>query len=572
MRLIVFSAILIAFLCIFAYAETHIPPGEVHGIWERTGSPFYIDGDINIPTDSMLIIKPGCTVIFTGFFMIIVDSNAALRAVGTEEARIYFTASDTTHPDSIGGLSSMLITYSEDVCSLCYCEFRYLRSVWVLDIFSSEHYISHCKISKCLNGIYMWDYYWDWAASVDRILDSCIISNNTGTPIYTEYICGSIVNTIICGNGDGIIYAEGAVACTSCTIERNGGIGIDFEHSDYNVYDCIIRYNDGAGVHCGGRGGNIENNTITNNNGAGVALSGCMCTGSAGVSSNIIANNSGIGITAPGLPLRGGGFSIYNNTISSNEGGAISVYEMLEGFLYIVDNVIVNNNGSEAIYLGLYEEPPYYLTEIEFEGNIIANRCDDELEVFPCTTFAMSVTNNCFITIFDSDSFWSSLIGSVASLTHYGNRFGTPVCASYVLIISPGWDLFSYPFADTTVLSEFYPSLLADGFTYDNPARRYEPVNPVSAGYGFWMLSDIDTVILISDRDYIDVVSGYLFPGWNLIGLPAVLIPVTDLTDLPGVIPPIYGYDGVEYFIADVLYPGKGYWILTEDTVYYELP
>ena len=49
--------LLAAALC---YADTHIPAGAVSGVWDSTGSPYMIDGDINVPTDDSLIIAPGC--------------------------------------------------------------------------------------------------------------------------------------------------------------------------------------------------------------------------------------------------------------------------------------------------------------------------------------------------------------------------------------------------------------------------------------------------------------------------------------------------------------------------------
>ena len=42
------------------YAATHIPAGNVFGIWAASGSPYYIDGEIHVLTDSMLRIEPGC--------------------------------------------------------------------------------------------------------------------------------------------------------------------------------------------------------------------------------------------------------------------------------------------------------------------------------------------------------------------------------------------------------------------------------------------------------------------------------------------------------------------------------
>ena len=52
-------------------------------------------GEIRVPPESTLVIKPGIVINFQGHYKFIVDSSATLLAAGTETDSIYFTAEDT---------------------------------------------------------------------------------------------------------------------------------------------------------------------------------------------------------------------------------------------------------------------------------------------------------------------------------------------------------------------------------------------------------------------------------------------------------------------------------------------
>jgi hypothetical protein len=74
-------------------AQTDIPAGNISGIWTLANSPYQINGEITIPDGDTLIIEPGVNVIFTGHYKL--NVQGMLRAVGTKEDTIYFTAQDT---------------------------------------------------------------------------------------------------------------------------------------------------------------------------------------------------------------------------------------------------------------------------------------------------------------------------------------------------------------------------------------------------------------------------------------------------------------------------------------------
>ena len=93
-----------------SFSQTIIPPGDVYGTWATPGSPYIIEGDINIPNDSTLHIEPGIVVEFMGHYTLKVQGR--LRASGTVTDSIFFTVSDTngfSNPDTtLGGWDGIL--------------------------------------------------------------------------------------------------------------------------------------------------------------------------------------------------------------------------------------------------------------------------------------------------------------------------------------------------------------------------------------------------------------------------------------------------------------------------------
>ncbi len=86
-----FGLLLIAAI---SFCDTHIPGGDVSGIWTYANSPYIIDGEIAIQQGDQLIIEPGIQVIFSGHYKF--NIYGRILAQGTEIDTIIFTAQDTT--------------------------------------------------------------------------------------------------------------------------------------------------------------------------------------------------------------------------------------------------------------------------------------------------------------------------------------------------------------------------------------------------------------------------------------------------------------------------------------------
>ena len=130
--IVIIISLLLNYVIIFA--DTHIPAGNVSGIWEFSNSPYIIDGEINIIVDNTLEIDPGVQVIFSGHYKFNVYGR--LLAEGTENDTIIFSVSDTTGYStfySTAGSWHGLRFYDtnsngQDSSKVIYCKLEYGKS------------------------------------------------------------------------------------------------------------------------------------------------------------------------------------------------------------------------------------------------------------------------------------------------------------------------------------------------------------------------------------------------------------------------------------------------------------
>ena len=89
----------------FTFAQTNVPGGNVSGTWTAAGSPYQIQGDITVDTDSSLNIEAGVEVIFQGHHTFRIYGS--LQANGSAADNISFMPSNTTTRwDGIGFYNS----------------------------------------------------------------------------------------------------------------------------------------------------------------------------------------------------------------------------------------------------------------------------------------------------------------------------------------------------------------------------------------------------------------------------------------------------------------------------------
>jgi parallel beta-helix repeat protein len=265
-------------------ADTLVPTGQVSGTWTLDGSPYLIQGYIEIPSDSTLVIEPGVVVEFQGHYTLQVQGK--LLAIGTEHDSILFTVNDTTgfsDPDtSLGGWNGIRFTDTpqhNDSSKIVYCELLYGKAfgpVWHLNAGGAICVTQFDKllISNCLiknnwavssteeipigGGIYLFDsdviirdnilsnnraaiggaVFFD---SSNPVFSNNIFENNTaneggaigmGGTCYPIFNGGKILNNIATNHGGGIIlWSPSMVTCNNLTFSGNkaiwgGGVGV----------------------------------------------------------------------------------------------------------------------------------------------------------------------------------------------------------------------------------------------------------------------------------------------------------------------------------------------------------
>jgi hypothetical protein len=251
------------------YAQTIIPGGYVSGLWTMSGSPYLIQGQITVHSDSILQIGPGAEVRFQGHYKL--NVNGILNAEGTEIHPIYFTAVDT-----VVGWHGIRLVNAVDSSHIFYCVIQYGRASGTGEdhdgggIYCNQ---SHPHIYGCL-------------------IQSCTASSGGGGGIR----CNNYANPVIqkchitgCSSqsGGGIHIYNSSPVLRHNVIDYNqvfgiwnsdgGGIHIDYDsHPDVinNTISHNSCYNTGAGIFVGnGATPDIVNTIISHNTGhAGFAF------------------------------------------------------------------------------------------------------------------------------------------------------------------------------------------------------------------------------------------------------------------------------------------------------------
>ena len=233
-----------------ALAQTIIPGGPVSGTWSMTGSPYLIQGEIQISNDSTLTIEPGATVEFQGHYSLNVQGR--LLAIGTETDSIIFTINDTTgfgNPDTgLGGWNGIRFIdtpVTNDSSKIVYCKLQYGKAVG--NVWHANAGGAICVI-EC-----------------DKLLVAhCMIMHNSAGGLETEVPSGG---------------------------------GMHLHRSDIKLFDNIISYNrarHGGALYIYESNVMLRNNTIANNTaleGGGILIAS---TCSPVFNNDVIINNNAL--------------------------------------------------------------------------------------------------------------------------------------------------------------------------------------------------------------------------------------------------------------------------------------
>lgn len=245
-------------------SDPHYAVGAVSGTWTAAqNSPMYVYASVYIPQNDTLIIEAGVDVIFLDYFTFEVQENATLKALGTAQDSVTFSAADTAGWQGIRFLSS------SDSSRLEYCHLTGSQALGNGGaIYAENTYLSiqHCRIDNC--------------------------SGFSGGAVYCSGSNVSIRSNLICDN------------------ESSNGGGMSFWSCGGEVHNNVICRNaangPGGGIYLFNLGASpiLQNNTISENSatqGGGVYNSGSVA---ATLINSIIWENS------PEQIFQGGGPAI----------------------------------------------------------------------------------------------------------------------------------------------------------------------------------------------------------------------------------------------------------------------
>ena len=256
--IIIFSLSLIT---TFSLADTHIPAGNVNGVWTFPNSPYIIDGEISIQQGDELTIEPGIQVIFSGHYKFNVYGR--ILAEGTANDTIVFTAQDTT----VGWHSLRFWNTNangQDSSKVVYCKLELGKATGE----GNEKYggAIYCHHSS------------------DILIKNCLITKNTADAGGGGIFCRnssspSLTDVTITGNsayweGGGIGCDESSPSIKNSTINSNTssshGGGIYCHYSSTSIENVTINGNtangSGGGIFSRESNLSLENVTVTGNN------------------------------------------------------------------------------------------------------------------------------------------------------------------------------------------------------------------------------------------------------------------------------------------------------------------
>jgi len=192
MRKIIFLGLFFLGVIASCYSQSIVNGGNVYGKWEKSKSPYYVNGDIQIPDQQTLIIEAGVKVLFKGHFML--NILGSLQAIGNVSDSILFSSSEESIRWSGIRLDDVLTTNEVSRLSYCIIEKGYAYSGMLPNAYGPRDlgggiYVSDSKLelsnsiirkNKAFGG---GGVHSNWGV---KILNTKIVNNDATT-------CGGIV-------------------------------------------------------------------------------------------------------------------------------------------------------------------------------------------------------------------------------------------------------------------------------------------------------------------------------------------------------------------------------------------
>ncbi|MBD3232635.1 MAG: T9SS type A sorting domain-containing protein [candidate division Zixibacteria bacterium] len=349
-------AIIPVFVFLFlqsAYGDAIFVNGDVSGTW--SADTVVVTDSIRIPDGEMLTIEPGTEVLFLGSTAFVIDNNAILHAVGTQQDTIEFRP--FTPEQRLLGFDFLSCS---DQTTLEYCHLK--KSIWsCIRCDNSSITIRNSLIDSC--HAYSANNSGGGAIELKNSSDALIEgntirdneSNKRGGGIYSYQSSPIITGNTIQNNvvGDLTSAYGGGICCIESGPQITGNVILDNLADPSGIFSQVYGY--GAGIY------------IEDNNGVDILIAENIIGGNTVVwGANSDGYGGGIYIRTSDINVTLANNTIVDNTVEHNHGGGIYVgcHDLV-----LEDNLIDGNTAGEYGG-GIYIE---FCSSGVFEGNIITN-------------------------------------------------------------------------------------------------------------------------------------------------------------------------------------------------------
>lgn len=398
--------------------------GTISGVINAAGSPYIVNGNLEVPAGDTLTIEPGVELKFKELGIYVEDRiglivDGFLVADGTENDTIVFT-SNQNYPNMNDWKGIVLNSSSYyDTASFKFCSVNYASDGIITSLFSPSAdfrntRVNRCSFTHCGSGVHLNSQlsqvdscYFDdnmtaiyivpfVDSSLNYIFDNMFEYNNTGVFVSftnAENCSAYVYNNNFSQNSNCIkgLGNEGFLEFPNnlMTIEHNtlesqtgwniGGNGIYIESLNC-VIDSNEIMNNSSGINCWGSTITISHNIIENNYYQGISIgyvSGEIAyneiSGSLDAAAFFINECDGVSINHNILTDSGEecfninfskNISVFNNCIVDNSG--IGIFAQADSSVNIYNNIITGNSGG-GIYLD--SAGPYFSYDISLSYN-----------------------------------------------------------------------------------------------------------------------------------------------------------------------------------------------------------
>ncbi|OPX36037.1 MAG: hypothetical protein B1H11_08190 [Desulfobacteraceae bacterium 4484_190.1] len=368
-KYLIFVGILLIFYPVSVLGETCttiVAGGRLSDeIWTKEGAPYCIDGDIQI---NSLEIKPGVKVAFLGDYSF--EILGILKATGTEDEQIIFTAADTNEI----GWQGIYFNQCFPATEFSYCKVEKSHNSGI-EIYNASPKIIHCEISdnsaKYGAGIKI-------SGANPVTLSDCVIRDNSfwgahprGGGVYTsaKLIMNrcEVINNKIADRHDGNCWSGSASTL-------GGGI---YSTAELVLNDVLVMGNQAS-----------SNGGTENSRGGGVYVTGPF-TCNKSVIANNIADAGGCNLGGGARGYGGGVYigstvSMMNSIIANNStrtsGGGIYAVSGAQGTIQNCTIVFSNYPGGITAYSGIHvlNSIIYFNSSYQISGNFEITYSDVE--------------------------------------------------------------------------------------------------------------------------------------------------------------------------------------------------